>query len=121
MTSRKNWLNSTGTCRVINEEYFSYGQQMTATYKGYRLFDSGYWSKNTRLHQNIIREYIGFDTIDLDYGNFNKGVEYSIKNEIDNLTYELDKRKNKRKTQKNLNEIYKIERKIIRLQGLLEE
>lgn len=121
MTSRKNWLNSTGTCKVIDDEYFSYGQQMTATYKGYRLFDSGFWSATTRKHQGIIRTYIGFNTIDLDYANFNKGVEYSIKEEINNLTYELDERKNKRKTQKNLDEMDKIDRKIVRLKGLLEE
>lgn len=121
MTSRKNWLNSTGTCKIVNGEYFSYAQQMTATYKGYRLFDRGFWSKTTCKHQAIIRNCIGFYTIGLVYANFNKGVEYSIKNEIDNLTYELDERKNKRKTQKNLDKIDKIERKIIILKRLLEE
>lgn len=121
MTSRKNWLNSTGTCSIVDGEYFSYAQQMTATYKGHRLFDRGFWSATTRKHQGIIRDYIGFNTIDLEYADFNKGAEYSIKKEIDNLTYELNERKNKRKTQKNLDIIDWIERKIIRLQGLLEE
>lgn len=121
MVSRKNWLNSTGTCSLVNDEYFSYAQQMTATYKGHRLFDRGFYSNTTRKHQGIIRNCIGFNTIDLDYADFNKGAEYSIRKEIDNLTYELDERKNKRKTQKNLDEIDKIEHKIVRLQGLLEE
>lgn len=121
MVSRKNWLNSTGTCSIVDGEYFSYAQQMTATYKGHRLFDKGFWSKTTCKHQGIIRNCIGFNTIDLKYANFNKGTEYSIKNEIEELSNELDERKNKRKTQKNLDEMDKIERKIARLQGLLEE
>ena len=121
MTSRKNWLNSTGTCSVVDGEYFSYAQQMTATYKGYRLFDRGFWSMTTRKHQGIIRNYIGFNTIDLEYADFNKGAEYSIKKEIDNLTYELEVRHGKRKTEHNKAVIDGLEKRIVRLQGLLEE
>lgn len=48
MTVRK--LNSTGTCVKIDDVYFSYGQQMTANYKGYHLYDSGFYSRTTRKH-----------------------------------------------------------------------
>lgn len=121
MTSRKNWLNSTGSCRRVEDEYFSYNQQMTAHYKGYRLFDTGFWSMTTRKHQGIIRYYIGRNTIDLNYADFNKGVEYSINSEIRNLEYELEKRQNKRKTQKNLDEMDNIKFKIANLQSILDE
>lgn len=121
MTSRKNWLNSTGTCKIVEDEYFSYSQQMTAHYKGYRLFDSGFYSMTTRKHQGIIRRCIGRYTIDLDYADFNKGVEYSINSEIRHLEYELDKRQNKRKTQKNLDEMDSIKLKIAKLQSILDE
>lgn len=121
MVSRKNWLNSTGTCSIVNDEYFSYRQQMTATYKGYRLFDRGFYSMTTRKHQGIIRTCIGFNTIDLDYADFNKGAEYSIKKEIENLTYELEVRHGKRKTEHNKAVIEGLEKRIVRLQGLLEE
>lgn len=121
MTSRKNWLNSTGTCSIINGEYFSYAQQMTARYKGYRLFDSGFWSVTTRKHQEIIRYHVGRNTIDLDYADFNKGVEYSIDSEIRYLEYELEKRQNKRKTQKNLDIMDSIKLKIAKLQSILDE
>ena len=120
MASRKNWLNSTGTCRKIEDEYFSYNQQMTAHYKGYRLFDSGFWSMTTRKHQGIIRCYIGRNTIDLDYADFNKGVEYSINKEIENLEYELTRCENKRKTQKNLDTMDNIKHKVAFLTSLLE-
>lgn len=121
MVSRKNWLNSTGTCRLVGDEYFSYNQQMTAHYKGYRLFDSGFWSMTTAKHQGIIRRCIGNNTIDLKYADFNKGVEYSINNEIDNLEYELEKRQNKRKTQNNLKIMDDIKLKIAKLQSILDE
>lgn len=121
MASKKNWLNSTGSCRIVEDEYFSYNQQMTAHYKGYRLFDTGFWSMVTCKHQSIIRRCIGNNTIDLDYANFNKGIEYSINNEIDNLEYELEKRQNKRKTQKNLHKMDNIKLKIAKLQSILDE
>lgn len=120
MTSRKNWLNSTGSCRLIEDEYFSYNQQMTAHYKGYRLFDRGFWSRTTAKHQGIIRNCIGFNTIDLKYADFNRGIEYSINKEIENLECELKQRENKRKTQKNLDEMDIIKHKVAFLTSLLE-
>lgn len=120
--AKKNYLNSTGTCRVIDGEYFSYYQQMTMTYKGRRLFDNGFWSMTTRKHQSIIRSYIGYNTIDLKYADFNHaGAEYSIKKEIANLEYEVEQRLTKRKTQKNIDTIEQLNRKINMLQDLLKE
>lgn len=121
MVSRKNWLNSTGTCKAIDGEYFSYHQQMTEHYKGYVLFDNGFWSRTTRKHQSLIRNFIGYNTIDLVHANFNKGAEYSIKNEIDCLTSELETRLTKRKTSTNKMIINYIEKKIYTLKRILAE
>ena len=114
-------LNSTGTCQVFDGTYYSYGQQMTATYKGKMLFDSGFWSMTTRKHQAIIRSCLHGNYIELKYADFNSGVEYSIKKEIQCLTNELEDRLTRRKTSKNLLTIDKLQDKITVLNNLLNE
>lgn len=119
MASRKNWLNSTGTCRKVEDVYFSYHQQMTANYKGYTLFDSGFYSMTTRKHQGLIRCYVGYNTINLEHADFNKGVNWSIMNEIEYLEHNIEQLQSKRKTKKCLDTIDECTNKIIRLQELL--
>lgn len=118
-------LNSTGTLKLVDNVYFSYHQQMTANYKGYHLFDSGYYSKTTNKHQMKIRiitnKSCDLKAIDLYYANFNKGVEWSIKNEIECLGHEINKLQSKRKTKKCLDTIDRYTNKIIILQRLLNK
>lgn len=114
-------LNSTGTLWTDGKEYYSYRQQMTASYKGRKLFDSGRWSNTTAKHQSYIKNYCLGNYIELKYADFNCGIEYSIKKEIQNLTYELEERLTKRKTSKNLLTIDKLQDKITMLNNLLDE
>lgn len=114
-------LNSTGSLRQVDDVYFSYHQQMTANYKGYTLFDSGFYSMTTRKHQGLIRYYIGHNTIDLEYADFNKGVNWSIAHEIECLEHDIEKLQSKRKTKKCLDAIDRYTNKIIRLQELLNK
>lgn len=115
-------LNSTGTLWTDGQDYFSYGQQMTASYKGYKLFDSGWWSRTTAKHQSDIRNYYLSRTkrIDLKYADFNRGAEYSINQEIEHAEYEIKERETKRKTQKNLETIDELKHKVAFLTSLLE-
>lgn len=114
-------LNSTGSLWTDGQDYFSYGQQMTASYKGYKLFDRGWWSRTTAKHQSNIRYYLGSSKrIDLKYANLNKGAEYSINQEIEHAEYEIKERETKRKTQKNLKTIDELKHKVAFLTSLLE-
>ena len=118
-------LNSTGTCRKVDDVYFSYDQQMTANYKGYHLYDSGYYSRTTNKHQMKIRiitnKSYDLKAIDLYYADFNKGVEWSIKHEIECLEHDIELLQSKRKTNKCLDTIDRYTNKIIRLQELLNK
>lgn len=118
-------LNSTGTCKQVDGVFFSYNQQMTANYKGYHLYDSGYYSKTTRKHQMKIRIHTNksydLKAIDLYHADFNKGIEWSITNEIECLEHDIEKLQAKRKTKKTLETIDKYTKKIIILQRLLNE
>ena len=102
-------LNSTGSFWTNGEDYFSYRQQMTCTYNGYKLFDGGRWSATTAKHQAKIRCMYKYDIV-LYHADFNRGAVWSLKNEISNIDYQLlslsDKRNTKKKleTIKNLNE-----------------
>lgn len=118
-------LNSTGTCKQVNSVYFSYHQQMTANYKGYHLYDIGFYSMTTSKHQTLIERVTNksydLKAIDLYHANFNKGIEWSIENEIEYLEHDIEKLQTKRKTKKTLETIDKYTKKIIILQRLLNE
>lgn len=101
-------LNSTGSLWYDDDNnYYSYNQQMTAVYKGYRLFDSGFYSMTTRKHQADIKYYFN-PQISLNYANFNYGVEFSINKELQGIDYELELLNKKRNTQKKKDTIKEL-------------
>lgn len=44
-------LNSTGSFRMIDGDYFSYDTRLSANYKGYVFINETYYSATTRKHQ----------------------------------------------------------------------
>ena len=115
-------LNTTGTCWVNdNGVYFSYAQPLTASYKGKCIFDEGFYSMTTRKHQSIIRNYIPRNYVSILYGDLKYGVESALAKEIESIDYEIETRLDKRKTNKNLNEIEKLQAKREFISNLLNE
>ena len=114
-------LNSTGSFRIDDEgNYYSYHQQMTAIYRGYKLFDNGYWSVTTRKHQCNIRYYFEPD-IYLEFADFNKGIKASLQYEIEGYKNRIANLKDKRNTQKKLRTIKEYEEHINKIEALLNE
>lgn len=112
-------LNSTGSLKLINGDYFSYNTRLSASYKGYLFINKTYYSKTTSKHQvslplvpyNQQLEYCP-------YGNWN--IEEQIEKEINGLALLHNYLEGKRQTQKNKSTQEKIKEKIIFLKSLLE-
>ena len=118
MTTTK--LNSTGSFKLIDGDYFSYNTRMSASFKGYLFINRTYYSATTRKHQanlpsvpyNLQLEYCP-------YGNWN--IQDQIEREVLCLNNDLNLLQKKRQTQKNKSTQEKIKEKITFLKSLLEE
>lgn len=105
-------LNSTGSLSFSNGKYYSYSTKMTDSYNGYRLFNSRYYSATTAKHQAVIRREYDYD-IALEYCPYGDwDCEDVLKKELEWTKEDLIKRKNQRKTDKQKEDIEKLERKI---------
>ena len=105
-------LNSTGSLSFSNGKYYSYSTKMTDNYKGYRLFNSGFYSTTTAKHQARIRREYDYD-IALNYCPYGDwDCEKVLKYELEYTQDDLNKRKTQRKTDKQKKDIKKLESKI---------
>ena len=113
-------LNSTGSFTIIDGDYFSYLTRLSFNYNCEFFVNKTRYSSTTSKHQ-----------AHLPYADFNHTLFYQrfgcypetrcLQWEIDGLKYELETRRNKRKTVHNLNEIKKISDKIEFLSNLIME
>lgn len=113
-------LNSTGSFKMIDGDYFSYSTRMSVSYKGYLFVNYTYYSQTTRKHQNKLPA-VPYNQ-QLEYcplGNWN--IQEQIKKEILFLNDDLDLLQKKRQTQKNKSTQEKIKEKITFLELLMEE
>lgn len=105
-------LNSTGTLSFNDGKYWSYSTKMTDSYNGYKLFNSGRYSATTAKHQAVIRREYDYD-IALNYCPYGDwDCENMLKKELEWTKEDLAKRKNQRKTDKQKEDIEKLEHKI---------
>lgn len=113
-------LNSTGTFTKIDGDYFSYNTRLSFIYKGEYFVNRTRYSNTTSKHQsNLPHEDFNHTLYYQRYGCYPE--KQAIQFEIDGLKYELETRRNKRKTENNLNEIKKINDKIDFLSNLIKE
>ena len=118
MTIKK--INSTGSFKMIDGDYFSYSTRMSASFKGYLFINRTYYSATTRKHQanlpsvpyNLQLEYCP-------YGNWN--IQEQIEKETLYLDNTLKVLQKKRQTQKNKSMQEKVKEKVTFLKSLLEE
>lgn len=112
-------LNSTGSFKMINGDYFSYGTRLSADYKGYLFINHTYYSATTRKHQSYL-PLVPYN-LQLEYcplGDWN--IQEQIKREVLYLNDELDLLQKKKQTQKNKTTQEKIKEKITFLKSLME-
>lgn len=105
-------LNSTGSLSFYNGKYWSYSTKMSDSFNGYRLFNSGFYSPTTAKHQAVIRREYNYD-IALEYCPYGDwDCEDVLKKELAWTKEDLTKRKSQRKTDKQKEDIKKLEHKI---------
>lgn len=105
-------LNSTGSLSFSNGKYYSYNTKMTDNYNGYRLFNSGFYSHTTAKHQAVIRREYDYD-IALNYCPYGDwDVEKVLKYELEYTKDDLATRRRQRKTDKQREDVKKLEHKI---------
>lgn len=117
-------INTTGShWKDSNGDHWSYSTQLTGHYKGHFLFNDTYYSQTTCKHQNYSKRVFyptEFETLrHCGYGQQN--WEQCIKDEIEYITFEVNTRLNKRKTQKNKETIEQLLKKQLYLQSILDE
>lgn len=113
-------LNSTGSFKMVDGDYFSYNTRLSANYKGYLFINCTYYSQTTRKHQGII-PFVPYNQ-QLEYCPFGDwNIQEQIKEEINRLSWLHNYLKNKRQTQKNKTTQEKIKEKIIFLKSLMED
>lgn len=113
-------LNSTGSLSFYNDKYYSYSTKMTDNYKGYRLFNSGFYSHTTAKHQAVIRREYDYD-VALNYCPYGDwDCEKALKYELEYTQDELELRKKQRKTDKQKEDISKLTDKIKLIKKILE-
>lgn len=118
--SRK--LNTTGTCWTNGQDFFSYAQQMTATYKGRKFLDVGFYSMTTRKHQGIIKDCLYGNYIEVESVNFNNGnIERELLDEITVFKNKIYNLKDKRHTQKKIRTIKEYAKHIALLHKIINE
>ena len=113
-------LNSTGSLSFDNGKYWSYSTKMTDNYNGYRLFNSGFYSRTTAKHQAVIRREYDYDIAlnHCPYGDWD--CEKVLKYELEHTQDDLNKRKAQRKTDKQKEDIIKLTDKIKLIKKILE-
>lgn len=105
-------LNSTGSLSFNDGKYWSYSTKMTDSYNGYKLFNSGRYSTTTAKHQAVIRREYDYD-IALNYCPYGDwDCKDVLKKELEYTQDDLNKRKAQRKTDKQKEDIKKLEHKI---------
>lgn len=119
MSNTRN-LNSTGSFKLIDGDYFSYNTRLSANYKGYLFINKTYYSATTRKHQSKIH-FVPYNQ-QLEYcplGDWN--IEEQIEKEINGLALLHNYLEGKRQTQKNKSTQEKIKEKITFLKSLMED
>lgn len=118
MTTTK--LNSTGSFKLIDGDFFSYNTRMSASYKGYVFINRTYYSATTKKHQAYLPLVPYNQQLEYcPYGNWN--IQDQIKGEALYLDNTLEVLQKKRQTQKNKSMQEKIKEKITFLKSLLED
>ena len=113
-------LNSTGSFKKIDGDYFSYNTRLSFSYKYEYFVNKTRYSNTTSKHQaRLPHEDFNHTLYYQRYGYYPE--KQAIKEEIKGLQWELEHRQNKRKTVNNLNEIKKISEKIDFLSNLIME
>lgn len=113
-------LNSTGSFKMIDRDYFSYSTRLSASYKGHLFINKTYYSITTRKHQTNLPS-VPYN-LQLEYcplGNWN--IQEQIKKEVLYLNDTLQVLQKKRQTQKNKSTQEKIKEKITFLKSLMKE
>ena len=111
-------LNSTGSFKKIDGDYFSYSTRLSFIYQGEYFVNRTKYSTTTSKHQYYL-PYEDFNHT-LYYQAFgNVDAKKCLQYEVDELQQELKYRQVKRKTENNLNEIDKIKNKIKFLSTLI--
>lgn len=112
-------LNSTGSFKMIDGDYFSYNTRLSANYKGYLFINHTYYSLTTNKHQAKLPS-VPY-SLQLEYcplGDWD--IQEQIEKEILYLDNTLKVLQKKRQTQKNKSIQEKIKDKITFLELILE-
>ena len=118
MTIKK--INSTGSFKMIDGDYFSYSTRMSASFKGYLFINRTYYSATTRKHQANLPSVPYNQQLEYcPYGNWN--IQDQIKKEALYLDDTLEALQKKRQTQNNKSIQEKIKEKVTFLKSLLKE
>ena len=118
MTTTK--LNSTGSFKLIDGDFFSYNTRLSASFKGYLFTNRTYYSATTKKHQAYLPSVPYNQQLECcPYGNWN--IQDQIKREVLYLDDTLEVLQQKRQTQKNKSMQEKIKEKITFLKSLMEE
>lgn len=111
-------LNTTGSFRRINGDYFSYNTRLSFNYLGEYFVNKTYYSNTTSKHQlKLTHEDFNHTLYYQEYGYIPE-IE-CLKFEIKGLKHELEYRQKKYKTKQNLYEIDRINKKIEFLTSLI--
>lgn len=113
-------LNSTGSFKMIDGDYFSYSTRMSAGFKGYSFINRTYYSTTTRKHQANLPSVPYNQQLEYcPYGNWD--IQDQIKREVLYLDDTLEVLQKKRQTKKNKSIQEKIKEKITFLKSLMED
>lgn len=111
-------LNSTGSFKMIDGDYFSYNTRLSASYKGYLFINRTYCSPTTRIHQGNLPEVPYYRQLEYcPYGNWN--IQEQNEKEVLYLNDTLKVLQKKRQTRKNKSMQEKIKGKITFLELLM--
>ena len=113
-------LNSTGSFKMVDGDYFSYSTRLSASFKGYLFVNHTYYSMTTRKHQANLPS-VPYNQ-QLEYcprGDWN--IQEQIERETLYLNDTLEVLQKKRQTQKNKSMQEKIKEKITFLKSLMED
>lgn len=112
-------LNSTGSFKMIDGDYFSYGTRLSANYKGYLFINRTYYSATTRRHQSFLPAVPYNQQLEYcSYGDWN--IQEQIKKELLYLNDNIEELQKNKQTQKNKSTQEKIKEKITFLKSLME-
>lgn len=113
-------LNSTGSLSFSDGKYWSYSTKMSDTFNGYRLFNKRYYSATTAKHQAVIRRKYNYD-IALDYCPYGDwDCKEVLEKELNFTKDNLATRRRQRKTDKQREDVKRLEHKIQLINKILE-